>query len=218
MDKRDRNMSKNLITYLNDHLAGSVAALELLDHLIEIYQGKPLERFYKGLRSEIDADQGELQDLIEGLGEKESLVRKAGLWVAEKLSRAKIRLSDSEENRMSLFHALEGLVVCITGKRSLWTAQAAAADTVPELRVQKQISRTHPRPRSPSINETTSTISCSPKRLSSFRPPTSPFQAFMCEESCYRRFLITWRTRELKSLNHPSHKAIWSQERPLWWR
>jgi hypothetical protein len=71
-------MSKNLITYLNDHLAGSVAALELLDHLIEIYQGKPLERFYKGLRSEIDADQGELQDLIERPGEKESLVRKAG--------------------------------------------------------------------------------------------------------------------------------------------
>ena len=127
-------MSKNLITYLNDHLAGSVAALELLDHLIETYQGKPLERFFKDLRSDIDADQGELQDLIERLGEKESPVRKAGLWVAEKLSRAKIRLSDSEENRMGLFHALEGLVLGITGKRSLWTALAAAADTVPELR------------------------------------------------------------------------------------
>jgi len=127
-------MSKNLITYLNDHLAGSVAALELLDHLIQTYQGKPLERFFKDLRSDIDADQGELQDLIERLGEKESLVRKAGLWVAEKLSRAKIRLSDSEENRMGLFHALEGLVLGITGKRSLWTALAAAADTVPELR------------------------------------------------------------------------------------
>jgi len=54
--------------------------------------------------------------------------------VAEKLSRAKIRLSDSEENRMGLFHALEGLVLGITGKRSLWTALAAAADTMPELR------------------------------------------------------------------------------------
>ena len=127
-------MSKNLITYLNDHLAGSVAALELLDHLIETYQGKPLERFFKDLRSDIDADQGELQDPIERLGEKESPVRKAGLWVAEQLSRAKIRLSDSEENRMGLFHALEGLVLGITGKRSLWTALAAAADTVPELR------------------------------------------------------------------------------------
>ena len=95
MGKRNRKMSKNLTIYLNDHLAGSVAALELVDRLIETYKGKPLEQFFKDLRSEIDADQGELQDLIEKLGEKESPVRKAGLWVAEKFSCAKIRLSGS---------------------------------------------------------------------------------------------------------------------------
>jgi hypothetical protein len=127
-------MSKHLITYLNDHLAGSVAALELVDRLIETYKGKPLEQFFKDLRNEIDADQGELQDLIEKLGEKESALRKAGLWMAEKFSRAKIRLSGSEEDRMGLLHALEGLVLGITGKRGLWTALAAAADTVPQLR------------------------------------------------------------------------------------
>jgi hypothetical protein len=56
------------------------------------------------------------------------------LWTAEKFSRAKIRLSGSEEDRMGLLHALEGLVLGITGKRGLWTALAAAADTVPQLR------------------------------------------------------------------------------------
>ena len=127
-------MSKDLTTYLNDHLAGSVGGLELVDHLIETYKGKPLEQFFKDLRNEIDADQGTLQDLIEKLGEKESAVRKAGVWVAEKFSRAKIRLSDSEEGRMGLLQALEGLVLGITGKRGLWTALAAAADTVPQLR------------------------------------------------------------------------------------
>jgi hypothetical protein len=132
--KRNRNMSKHLITYLKDHLAGSVAALELVDRLIETYKGKPLEQFFKDLRNEIDADQGELQDLIEKLGEKESALRKAGLWMAEKFSRAKIRLSGSEEDQMGLLHALEGLVLGITGKRGLWTALAAAADTVPQLR------------------------------------------------------------------------------------
>ena len=35
---------------------------------------------------------------------------------------------------MGLLHALEGLVLGITGKRGLWTALAAAADTVPQLR------------------------------------------------------------------------------------
>jgi hypothetical protein len=132
---RIRNMSKEqLPIYLKDHLAGSVGALELLDHLIESYKGKPLEEFFQNLRDEIDADQDTLQDLIEKLGEKESAVRKAGAWVAEKVSRAKIRLGDSEKNQLGLLHALEGLVLGITGKRALWAALAAAADAVPQLR------------------------------------------------------------------------------------
>jgi hypothetical protein len=128
-------MSKEqLPVYLKDHLAGSVAALELVNHLIETYKGKPLEEFFQNLRDEIDADQDTLQDLIEKLGEQESAVRKAGAWVAEKVSRAKIRLSDSEKNQLGLLHALEGLILGITGKRALWTALAVAADAVPELR------------------------------------------------------------------------------------
>ena len=128
-------MSKEeLPIYLNDHLAGSVGALELLDRLIETYKGKPLEQFFNDLRNEIDADQDTLQDLLEKLGKEESVVRKAGAWVSEKLSHAKIRLSDSEEGQMGLFHALEVLVLGILGKRGLWSALAAAADTVPPLR------------------------------------------------------------------------------------
>jgi hypothetical protein len=128
-------MSKEeLPIYLNDHLAGSVGALELLDRLIETYKEKPLEQFFMDLRSEIDADQDALQDLIEKLGKEESAVRKAGAWVAEKFSRPKIRLSDSEQGQMGLFQALEGLVLGIIGKRGLWTALASAADTVPQLR------------------------------------------------------------------------------------
>ena len=128
-------MSKQDLTiYLNDHLAGSVGALELVDHLIETYRGKPLEQFFKDLRDEIDADQSTLEKLIETLGAKESAMRKAGAWVAERLSRAKIRLSDSQEGQMGLLHALEGLVLGITGKRGLWDALAAAAETMPELR------------------------------------------------------------------------------------
>jgi hypothetical protein len=130
-----RNMSKEEFpTYLKDHLAGSVGALELLDHLIETFKGKPLEEFFQNLRDEIDTDQDTLQDLIEKLGEKESAVRKAGAWVAEKVSRAKIRVSDSEKNQLGLLHALEGLVLGITGKRALWAALAVAADAVPQLR------------------------------------------------------------------------------------
>lgn len=124
----------DLSSYLNDHLAGSVGALELLDRLIDVYKGKPLERFFRDLRDEIDADQETLKELIAKLGEKESSVRKAGAWIVEKLSRAKIQLSETREGELGLFLALEGLALGIHGKRSLWRALAAASETAPHLR------------------------------------------------------------------------------------
>ena len=125
---------EDLSSYLNDHLAGSVGALELLDRLIEIYKGKPLELFFSDLRNEIGADQETLKELIARLGERESAVRKAGAWIVEKLSRAKIQLSETREGEMGLFLALEGLALGINGKRSLWRALAVASETVPHLR------------------------------------------------------------------------------------
>ena len=125
---------QRLNEYLNDHLAGSVGALELFDRLIDIYQGKPLERFFQDLRNEIDADQETLKELIAKLGEKESAVRKAGAWVAEKLSRATIQLSEPREGELGLFLALEVLALGINGKRSLWRALAGASETAPRLR------------------------------------------------------------------------------------
>jgi hypothetical protein len=122
-----------LTNYLNDHLAGSVAALELLDRLIETYREKPLEHFFQNLRDEIQKDQEQLKGLMQKLGAEESAVRKAGAWVAEKLSRAKIQLSESAQGETGLFLALEALVLGITGKRSLWRALQAASRTVPQL-------------------------------------------------------------------------------------
>jgi len=124
---------KDLSSYLNDHLAGSVGALELLDRLIDVYKGTALERFFADLRNEIDADQKILRELIASLGAKESTVRKAGAWVMEKFSRGKIQLSEEEEEKMGLFLALEGLALGIHGKRSLWRALAVASEVVPRL-------------------------------------------------------------------------------------
>jgi hypothetical protein len=125
---------KDLTIYLNDHLAGSVSAIELVDRLIETYKGKPLEPFFTNLRNEIDADQRTLQDLIKKLGEKESAMRKTGAWVAEKLARMKVRVSDSEKDQMGLLDALEGLLLGITGKGALWRALEAASENVASLR------------------------------------------------------------------------------------
>ena len=124
---------KELTNYLNDHLAGSIGALELLDRLIDIYREKPLENFFRNLRDDIRQDQGQLKELMQKLGAEESAVRKAGAWVVEKLSRAKIGLSEPAEGGTGLLLALEELVLGITGKRSLWRALQAASRTVPQL-------------------------------------------------------------------------------------
>ncbi len=107
----------------------------MIDHLIEIFERKPLAQFFKQLRSEIETDKQTLEKLIETIGADESAVKKAGAWVAEKFSRAKIRVSDSADDQLGLLHALEALMLGITGKRALWTALAAAAERVPQLRL-----------------------------------------------------------------------------------
>ena len=98
---------KDLTIYLNDHLAGSVGALEMLDGIIDAHEGKPLESFVKQLRKDISADQRELKRLMKQLGIAESGVRKVGAWVAEKLSRAKLRMGDSGKSNLALLQSLE---------------------------------------------------------------------------------------------------------------
>jgi hypothetical protein len=123
----------NLSTYLNDHLAGSVAALNMIDHLIDTYEEKPLAQFFRDLRADIAADQAKLQGLVEKLDKKHNAIRKAGTWIAEKISRAKIRPGESRDGEMGLYLALESLVLGITGKSALWRGLEVATGVVPKL-------------------------------------------------------------------------------------
>ena len=111
---------KDLPVYLNDHLAGSIGALEMLDDLIETHLGKPLGQFLRALREDIEVDQRELKRIMEQLGIDESGTRKAGAWVAQKVLRAKLRVGDSDEPNLALLQSLESLSLGIAGKRSLW--------------------------------------------------------------------------------------------------
>jgi hypothetical protein len=115
---------QDLDSYLNDHLAGSVGAIELIDHWAKIYEGKSLEKFFVDLKNEISRDQQTLRDLMKALDVKESIIRPAGAWIAEKLSRPKFGIAGDEPGGLGLFLALEALVVGITGKKFLWRALA----------------------------------------------------------------------------------------------
>jgi hypothetical protein len=113
---------EDLATYLKDHYAGGVAALELVDHLIKEHGDDPLQSFFCKLREEIQADHDQLCGLIEGLGDKDSSLRNAGAWLGEKLSRLKMGFAASADSKLRLLQSLEFLFLGITGKKSLWRA------------------------------------------------------------------------------------------------
>ncbi len=121
---------ERLHTYLNDHLAGSVAAIELLDDLIEHHSEDRFGKIFRDLRDEIEADQETLRNLIRKLGAEESAVRKAGAWLAEKFSRVKIGDADDSAE---LLQVLEGLALGISGKQLLWRSLAAIEANFPAL-------------------------------------------------------------------------------------
>ena len=124
--------TSHLHTYLNDHLAGSVAALELLDHLVEHHDGNPLEKFFRDLRTEISTDQETLRTLIRKLGAEESSVRKASAWITQKIGQMKIGTADADD-RFGLLQALEALALGIAGKKLLWRLLGAIASHRPEF-------------------------------------------------------------------------------------
>lgn len=120
--------------YLNDHLAGSVAAIELLNHLRKLSQGTGREKLFATLQAEIEKDQKVLKDLLRELGEPQSGMRKAAAWLTEKVGEVKLKLDDPGSGELRLLEALETLELGILGKLGLWRALAVAADRVPQIR------------------------------------------------------------------------------------
>jgi hypothetical protein len=125
--------AKHLGTYVNDHFAGSVAAMELLDHLISANAGTPRGQFFIELRQEIEQDQAVLRDLLEQLDFKENPMRKAVAWFSEKFARAKLSVEDPTGDKLAPLEKLEALTLGIEGKRALWRALNVVADRAPAL-------------------------------------------------------------------------------------
>ncbi|HEY3600621.1 MAG TPA: hypothetical protein VGK72_01545 [Chthoniobacterales bacterium] len=129
----DGDAAKHLKVYLQDHSAGAVGALELLDHLSDAYRSDPLGAFFTELRSDIEADHNQLHNLMSALGLEESSLRNAGAWMAEKIGRIKLGITSEEDAKLRLLQALETLLIGITGKKMLWRALAAVRESSPVL-------------------------------------------------------------------------------------
>lgn len=126
-------MHEHLEVYLNDHLAGSVAAIELMEDIAKAGDGDELSGLISRLRDDVIADRDLLVGLMERLEMREHRTRKALAWVTEKITAVKLRLGDPSTGALGLLEALDALASGIEGKRALWQALGAAAKRVPDL-------------------------------------------------------------------------------------
>lgn len=121
--------ARNLDIYLNDHLAGSVAALELLTHLKSNYAGTGRKHFLAGIHDEIEHDQQELKRICERLHVTKSGPRRAAAWLTEKVAQIKLWVDDSSNSSLRWLEAMEVLALGIEGKRALWDGLARIPST-----------------------------------------------------------------------------------------
>jgi hypothetical protein len=141
--------ASNLASYLNDHLAGSVAGLELVRHLIAVSSDPELHRFFDQLRLDLEADQDALERILKQAGVSESGFRQAAAWLLDKAGWTKMKLAGTEPTGLGMLQALEALLLGISGKRALWRALSVSGLPGPfaelERRADEQIAEVEAR-------------------------------------------------------------------------
>lgn len=111
---------KNLGIYLNDHLAGAVAGVELAKRAANNNKGTEWGSFLESLSEEIEEDRRALLDLMNELGIKQDILKDAAAWLGEKVGRLKLNGKLVGYSELSRVVELDGLALGITGKLALW--------------------------------------------------------------------------------------------------
>lgn len=109
-----------LATYLNDHLAGSLAAIELAEKTAARNQGTALGVFLTELLKRVDEDRVTLEGIMDRLGVEKGGVKTAAGRVVEKVSRLRLHEKVTGDPDLSRVLELETLIMGVTGKLRLW--------------------------------------------------------------------------------------------------
>jgi hypothetical protein len=127
-------VSRNHIAiYLKDHLAGSEAALEILDHLERTHGTGMVGDMVRRLRPEFIGERQELARLLDQLDASTSVPRRVFGWLSEKALELKLIADDPGDGTLRLLEAVETLELGVHGKLGLWKALAANEQLVPVL-------------------------------------------------------------------------------------
>ncbi len=120
-DSRVLGADPALSAYLNDHLAGSAAGLQLAKRCSEAHGDSDLGRYLAELVHEIEEDRGVLERVMTQVGARANPVKQAGALGAEFLTRLK-QLTPvlGSGSSVARFEEIELLSLGIEGKRLLW--------------------------------------------------------------------------------------------------
>jgi hypothetical protein len=124
---------KYLRIYLQDHLAGSTAGLELARRTRGANEGTDYGPPLAQIADEIEADRRHLQGIMEDLGFGGDRLKNAAAWGLEKAGRLKLNGNLTGYSPLSRVVELEGLLTGITGKKGLWLALLQVAPEEPRL-------------------------------------------------------------------------------------
>jgi len=119
--------------YLNDHLAGAAAAVELIETIRSNNEGTPLDAYLAGLATDVAADKATLGRIMEALGVPQSAVKQAGGKVLERLSRLRLNQRITGSAAVSRLMEIETLSLGIEGKLALLRSLQTIVGTRPEL-------------------------------------------------------------------------------------
>jgi hypothetical protein len=126
---------KYLRIYLQDHLAGSTAGLELARRTRGANEGTEYGPPLAKIADEIEADRRALQGVMEDLGFGGDKLKNVAAWGLEKVGRLKLNGEITGYSPLSRVVELEGLLTGITGKWGLWVALLQIAPSEPRLDV-----------------------------------------------------------------------------------
>jgi hypothetical protein len=123
-------MSRTYLSiYLQDHLAGASAGVNLARRASSHNEGTPTGRRLDQIALEIEADRETLAAFMAELGIPPSRIKNAAAWITERLSRLKPNGRTHGDTSLLRMHELETLSLGIAGKQCLWEALRMAPES-----------------------------------------------------------------------------------------
>jgi hypothetical protein len=118
--------------YLNDHLAGATAGVDLVKQAAERHDGE-LGEFFGELADEISGDYNTLASLIDQLGAEASGAKQVVAKVGSEISSTKFSGESVDDPEFGTFLTLETLSIGVEGKLCMWKALKVVEGEYPEL-------------------------------------------------------------------------------------